>query len=285
MASRTLAAVRPWPVPALAYLGNWRLNALQYMLLRAIQSCPGSQMPRKPRPSLIKASKIKDPSQALIPQREAFALAIANGAKLQEAHAIAGYEGKSAVAAWKVRHAPDVDARVRWLLNERVKANTRSFVRRKKTSGDLLARVVKELEDIAFQDIREVVDFRREAQTNAAGEVIGVADVVQVRDSSKLTPAAAKAIKGVFLKSGALRVEMHDKRAALEALAKILKGDDVQPAGNITVNQVNVGQTDALDAARRVAFLLAAARAKELATDQMRTIEGETVHNFGKAPE
>ena len=242
-------------------------------------------MPRKPRPSLIKASKIKDPSQALIPQREAFALAIANGAKLQEAHAIAGYEGKSAVAAWKVRHAPDVDARVRWLLNERVKANTRSFVRRKKTSGDLLARVVKELEDIAFQDIREVVDFRREAQTNAAGEVIGVADVVQVRDSSKLTPAAAKAIKGVFLKSGALRVEMHDKRAALEALAKILKGDDVQPAGNITVNQVNVGQTDALDAARRVAFLLAAARAKELATDQMRTIEGETVHNFGKAPE
>jgi hypothetical protein len=78
---------------------------------------------------------------------------------------------------------------------------------------------------------------------------------------------------------------MHDKRAALEALAKILKGDDVQPAGNITVNQVNVGQTDALDAARRVAFLLAAARAKEPATDQMRTIEGETVQNFGKAPE
>ena len=229
-------------------------------------------MPRKSKERILQSL---DPSQPLSPLREAFALAIVNGAKLKEAHIAAGFKGKSAAAASDLRRATDVDARIRWMLSERVKADTRTFIRRQKSKGDLLSRVVKELEDIAFQDIREVVDFRREAQTNAKGEVTGVVDVVQVRDSAKLSPAAAKAIKGVFLKSGALRVEMHDKRAALEALAKILKGDDVQPAGNITVNQMNVGQTDALDAARRVAFMLSALQGKPLQAP--RTIEGEAV--------
>lgn len=134
---------------------------------------------------------------------------------------------------------------------------------------------MKELEDIAFQDIREVVDWRREPVTNAEGEVVDVTETMAIRDSKALTPAAAKSVKGVFLKSGKLRVEMHDKRAALEALAKILKGDDVQPAGNVTVNQVNVGNVDAIGAAQRVAFLLAAASQRQPVKPEPVTIEGE----------
>ena len=223
---------------------------------------------RKPKPY--------DPSQPLEPRRERFAIAIANGAKLQDAQRIAGFEGKSQAAAWQLRHAPDIDARVKAILNERVKAETRSYGRRQKKAGDLLARVVAELEDIAFQDIREVVDWRREPVTNADGEVTGISESVAIRDSKSLTPQAARAIKGIMMKAGRVQVEMHDKRAALEALAKILKGDDIQAASNITVNQVNVGAVDAATAAQRVAFLLsAAAHVRPVQAAPMRVIEGE----------
>ena len=203
------------------------------------------------------------PNQPLSNARhEAFAHYIANGQKLGDAYLAAGFKSNDPkTLGYRLRHKPDVEARVKALLQARVDSGTRRFLRREKGKGDLLARVVKELEDIAFQDIREVVDWRQEAETNAEGEVIGVRESVAIRDSAKLSPAAAKAVKGVFMKGDRLRLEMHDKRAALEALAKILKGDDVQPAGNVTVNQVNIGQLGSVEAAQRVAFLLAAANA------------------------
>ena len=210
------------------------------------------------------------------PRHESFAHAIAKGAKLLDAYKDAGYEGKTHASAWKLRHAPDVDARVQFLANERVKVRTATFARREKKAGDLLARVVAELEDIAFQDIREVVDWRREPVTNADGEVTGISESVAIRDSKSLTPQAARSIKGIMMKAGRVQVEMHDKRAALEALAKILKGDDIQAASNITVNQVNVGAVDAATAAQRVAFLLsAAAHVRPVQAAPMRVIEGE----------
>ena len=195
-------------------------------------------------------------------RHEAFCCHIAAGQKLGDAYLAAGFKsGNAKVLGYRLRHRPEIDARVKALLQARVDSGTRRFLRREKGKGDLLARVVKELEDIAFQDIREVVDWRQEAETNAQGEVIGVRESVAIRDSAKLSPAAAKAVKGVFMKGDRLRLEMHDKRAALEALAKILKGDDVQPAGNVTVNQVNVGAIGSVEAAQRIAFMLAAATA------------------------
>ena len=229
-------------------------------------------MPTKRKPSGI------SPNLPLAPKREAFALAIVNGMKLQQAHKAAGYDGKAYASAWQMRHSPDIAARIKWMLEQRVIADSRSFGRRQKKTGDLLARVVAELEDIAFQDVREVVDWRREAVTNEHGEVVDVRETVAVRDSAKLTPQAARSIKGVIVKAGKVQIELHDKRAALEALARILKGDDVATPQTVNVQQINVGTVDAVTAAQRVAFLLAAAASRP-ASQPMRTIDAAPVHN------
>jgi glutaredoxin len=97
---------------------------------------------------------------------------------------------------------------------------------------------------------------------NEAGEVTGVVSSLAFQDSDKLSPDAAKAIKGVVHKFGSIRLEMHDKRAALETLIKTLTGADAaMQTPQVTVNQVNIGSMSALDVARRVAFLLAKAEA------------------------
>ena len=109
------------------------------------------------------------------------------------------------------------------------------------------------------------------------GEVLGVADRISVTASGNLSTDAAAAIRSVFQKSGQVRVEMHDKQSALLALAKHLKLFDEPPVPPaITVNQLNVGKMDALEVARRVAFVLAAAQAGVPRKDAERlTIKGE----------
>lgn len=214
-------------------------------------------------------------------RHEAFAHQIVAGDKLADAYLRAGFKTVKTDDAkqmgYRLRKRPEVAARVDWLLKRRVEAGTRSFTRRQKKSGDLLARVVAELEDIAFQDVREIADWRREAVTNAEGEVIDVRETLAIRDSKALSPAAAKAVKGVFLKSGEVRLELHDKRAALESLAKILKGDDVAVTNNVTVNSVSVGSVGAMDLAQRVAFLLSAASAQK--APAMKTIDATPSSN------
>ena len=233
-----------------------------------------------PRKRIIKASKPQSPADPLDPKREAFCAAVVNGLKLRDAHKVAGYTGQSQQAAWNLRHTPEVDARIQALLKSRVSAQAVAFARRQKGSGDLLARVVKELEDIAFQDVREIVDWRREAVMNAAGEVIDMRETMQLRDSAKLTPSAAKAVKGVFRKGDSLRLELHDKRAALETLAKILKGDDVATTQTTTNVQINVGAAGAVDAVQRIAFLLASATSRQPAAPPPVTIDAKpTDHN------
>lgn len=208
-------------------------------------------------------------------RHEAFAHQIVAGDKLADAYLRAGFKTVKTDDAkqmgYRLRKRPEVAARVDWLLKRRVEAGTRSFTRRQKKSGDLLARVVAELEDIAFQDVREIADWRREAVTNAEGEVIDVIETLALKDSAKLTSAAARSVKAVFRKGDSVRLELHDKRAALEALAKILKGGDVAVTNNVTVNSVSVGSVGAMDLAQRVAFLLSAASAQK--APAMKTIE------------
>ncbi len=216
-------------------------------------------------------------------RHEMFAQAIADGAKLADAYKAAGFNAKEANRTqfgYQLRKRPEIAARIQAVLEERVQSGTRRFARRQKGSGDLLARVVKELEDIAFQDVREIVDWRREAVMNAAGEVIDMRETMQLRDSAKLTPSAAKAVKGVFRKGDSLRLELHDKRAALETLAKILKGDDVATTQTTTNVQINVGAAGAVDAVQRIAFLLASATSRQPAAPPPVTIDAKpTDHN------
>jgi hypothetical protein len=214
------------------------------------------------------------------PKREAFALLVVKGLTLKAAYAAAGYEGKSADLPSALRWVPEVDARIAELMKGRVDSEARAFGRRQKTKGDLLQRALRELEDIAFSDVREVVDWRREAVTLPDGET-AIVDSLQARDADKIPASAAKAIKAVFLKGGALRIDMHDKRAALESIVKLLTkdGDAAPVAQNVTVNQVNVGAMDAIEAARRVAFMVAAVSQRTAAPLTIDATPAPTVQN------
>lgn len=211
-----------------------------------------------PRTNLRQKHITFDPSRPLSPKREAFCLSICDGHRVVYAHQSAGFEGRSEAAAFQLRRDAEIDARITWMLQQRVEAHNRGFARRQNQKGDLLERVVKRLEAIAMTDLAEIADWRTEAFVDEKGET-QVKQRLRVKDANAISPAARAAIKGAFLKSGEIRLEMHDQRAALESLAKILKGDDVATSNNITVNQVNVGQVSATDAAQRIAFLLAAA--------------------------
>jgi len=152
-------------------------------------------------------------------RHEAFALQIANGHKLERAHELAGFK-PDRKTAWSLRHRPDISLRVDQLLKERVQADTRRRVRREKKEEDLRDRVIEELERIAFADVRDVMKWNREPVVSPDGEVLDVVDRITVTASEKLSDSSAAAIKSVFQKAGSLRVELHDKRAALEALGK-----------------------------------------------------------------
>src|ERR1700729_3617828 len=109
-----------------------------------------------------------DASKPLANSRhEAFARAIAQGHRLASAYEIAGFTGKSRRLSWELRHRPVVDARIASLLESRVQADTRAYRRREKRHGDVLDRAIRELEAIAFQDVREVADWRREPVLNS----------------------------------------------------------------------------------------------------------------------
>jgi hypothetical protein len=172
------------------------------------------------------------------PKHDSFAIAVAAGHNLTEANALAGFKGRGAKERWLLRNQPEVNARIRDLLRIRAETETPLFVRRQKSEGNLRERALEELEAIAFADIGEVIDWRREFRMNADGEFVDIAESIQMKESRKLTAAARKSIKGVFLKSGHLRVEFHDKRQALVELIKLVSRSDVPTTNNVTLNQL-----------------------------------------------
>ena len=229
---------------------------------------------------LLKALRPKPPSEPLDPRREAFCDAICAGARLAEAHQAAGFKGKTKAAAWQLRHTPEVDARINWLLKRRAEARSVRYAKRTKVESDLLEASIARLRDIAFTDVREIAAWREEALTNAEGEVIGTAQKLALRDSADISPQAAALISGAFLKAGEVRLNFHDQRAALVDLVKLLKGSDAAPPANVTVNQVNIGAAGAVDAVQRIAFLLASATSRQPAAPQPVTIDAKpTDHN------
>jgi hypothetical protein len=77
--------------------------------------------------------------------------------------------------------------------------------------------------------IGEVAGARREPALNANGVVIGTESSLVIRDTADLPASASTAIKSVFLKGGKLRIDMHDKRAALETSVKSFQGQNCRP--------------------------------------------------------
>ena len=185
--------------------------------------------------------------------------------KVKMAYEACGYSGGDA-ARWHLRNDPAIKARVDFIVSERIKAQAIAAAAPEKKLADSRARLIRELERIAYGDFRELVQWERRPQYDETGKLLGFADVIIATPSERLSRDAAAGIKSVTTKGGTLKLERHDKIAALLALAKIhglLDKEKVGPSQAVTVNQVNVGETNALEAIRKVAFMLGALRARE----------------------
>ena len=168
---------------------------------------------------------------------------VAQGVPVAIAYARSGYRGGE-VSRSQLRRSPDVDARVSWLLAQRVEADTRARHQADQKVTDGRLRLIRELEGIAYSDTRDVVQWGREPEFDRDGNVIGFKDTMRVTPSHLLTKEQAAQVKSVTTKSGSLKFEVHDKMAALVRLARIL-GMTIQPAAQTMTNtQVNVGQVN-----------------------------------------
>ena len=85
--------------------------------------------------------------------------------------------------------------------------------------GVTVEKIVTELARIGFSDIRDVVQWRTVPTMSDAedgGTNAQAINVVEVKSADELTPQAAAAIAELSLQpSGAFRLTLHDKRAAL----------------------------------------------------------------------
>jgi hypothetical protein len=184
---------------------------------------------------------------------------IAAGTPVPVAYEACGYKGGKDCRS-QLRRCADVDQRVNYLVAQRIESDARSRHRREKPIDDARLRLVRELEKIAYSDVRDLVAWDKEPIVDSDGTVTGYRDRMTVTPSHRLKPGAAAAIRSVTTKAGALKFDAHDKLNALMTLAKILgMTTDAPPPSSVTINQVNVGPDTALEAARRLAFALAAA--------------------------
>lgn len=212
----------------------------------------------------LKAKSGFDPSTPLANvKHERFCWAIVQGRRLGPAYELAGFAGKSPRLPWQLRHKPAVDARINRLLEKRIEEDTRARHKAERKIPETRERVIRELERMAFNDVRDLVAWDKRAVLDEEGQVIGFEDIMVVKPSRLMTPDQAAGVRSVTTKSGALKFEMHDKLGALEKLAKVL-GLYQEPAAptpvqSVTLNQINFNNDNALEAARRLAFALAKA--------------------------
>jgi hypothetical protein len=209
------------------------------------------------------ANGLPDPRWPLVkPNREQFAQMVANGVPVAIAYERAGYKGGDDSRS-QLRRSADVDQRVTWLIQQRIDSDTRARRRQEKPIADLKGRVVRELERLAFSDVRAVAQWGRRPVIDVDGNVAGFQDELIATPSDCLTSDAAAAVRSVTTKAGSLRVDVFDKIAALDRLGRMLGlFHDAAPApSSVNVTQVNVGESNAFEAARRLAFALASAQA------------------------
>jgi hypothetical protein len=187
---------------------------------------------------------------------------VAQGVPVVDAYARAGYKG-NAVSRHNLRRASDVDERVTHLLAKRIEDDTKARHRAESRIPDTRERVIRELERVAFNDVRDLVQWEKRAIIED-GQVVGFEDIMVVKPSRLMTPDQAASVRSVTTKAGALKFETHDKLGALEKLAKVLGLYVETPPASLTVNQqvnnLNLNGDNALEAARRLAFALAKAQ-------------------------
>jgi hypothetical protein len=198
------------------------------------------------------------------PPREVFAQAVARGVNVDIAYREAGYMGNSA-SRRELRCSADVDARIKWLLVQRIEADAQARARVIEKQHDARLRLIERLEAIAYADPRDIVQWDVESTFDRRGNVTGERPVMKITPSRLLTRDQAALLKTVTTKNGGLKFEVNDQLAALIQLAKMFGMMADPAAATVTNTQVNVGQVNfngemnALEAARRLAFALAKA--------------------------
>jgi phage terminase small subunit len=147
-------------------------------------------------------------------RHERFAQALALGKTGTEAYAQAGYKGNDGNAS-------------RLKGNERISARVQEIVGRAAERAEVsLERVLRELAAIAFSDISKAVTWgpRVEVREDEHGRPVKIiTSALVLVPSDKLDENTAAAIAAVSQNStGALRIKMHNKLAALVVLGKYL---------------------------------------------------------------
>jgi hypothetical protein len=216
---------------------------------------------RRRKPAVLQAGQNPASLPLKHPRREIFAQAVARGVNVDAAYHEAGYTGNSA-SRRELRCAADVDARIRWLLVQRIEADAQARARVIEKEHDARLRLIQHLEVLAYSDTRDVVQWDRDPLIDEDGTLLGWKDRMEVTPSRLLTREQAAMVRSVTTKSGRIKFEVIDRLVALEKLAKVLGlPSDVTPP-TVTNTQVNVGHmhvdsnVNALEAVRRLAFAL-----------------------------
>ena len=130
------------------------------------------------------------------PPRELFAQAVARGVNVDQAYREAGYAGNSA-SRRELRCSADVDARIRWLLAERIESDARVRAPGIKEEQDARLRLIRELEAIAYVDPGDLMQWDRDPVFDEHGNLIGYKDRLELTPSKHLTKAQRSAVKAV----------------------------------------------------------------------------------------
>jgi phage terminase small subunit len=152
-------------------------------------------------------------------RHELFAQALAKGNTLLKAHEMAGFKPRASYAS-KLAKRPDVSARIAELIDQ--------------WSDDLslsLERVLQELSRVAFSDVRRIVSWTGgrhvpiPTKQDDGSEVIEWIQtqrpLIKLADSAQIDGASAAAIQEITQsKDGSIRVKLHPKIPALQALAQ-----------------------------------------------------------------
>jgi phage terminase small subunit len=165
-------------------------------------------------------------------RHERFAQALAQGKPATKAYVLAGYKANDGNAS-------------RMKGNERISARVQEIVGRAAERAEVsLERVLRELKAIAFSDISKAVTWGPSVQVREEEEdghrVKVIVNAVLLVPSDKLDEDTAAAISAVSQSStGALRIKMHNKLAALVVLGKYLGMFDERPQNSNVIYAIS----------------------------------------------
>lgn len=222
--------------------------------------------------SRANSGKTANPRRPLsVTSREHFAQLVAKGIKAQIAYDQCGYKG-GIQARYALRASKDIDARISYLLEKQIADDTKLRQRREPKpshSPDLQQAIKRELSKIAFSRVTDHTKWSRVPILDDEGNPTGAfrTEVIAV-PSDRIDDDAIATISKVHSVRGDIKLEGMSKIDALDRLARI-EGMYTQeiPAtmtSQTTINQVNIGEVNALEAVRRLAFALEKARQSQL---------------------